>query len=140
MRRNGYLVFVCVCFFSSSAIADFHYAVVVGEKSFVGREDRAYRATRIALTQCAAEFDPSLCKETQLQRVGGGWQSEVVGRKGFLGVDGDYVAGAERRAMDQCHSAGGLRSCRIERTSEEAAFNKEPRVRKRGIRIEDFLR
>ena len=119
------------------ALADYYYAVAVGEKQFHSREDRAYRATRAAMTRCTSEFDPLLCSEVRLERVDGRWQSLVVGRKGFYASDRDRPYRAERRALSACQADPELRSCRLEPRSEDVEAPVERK--KPGLSLEDLL-
>ena len=73
MRVIHTLAFTLGLLIPSLVLADFYYAVAVGEKQYIGREDRGYRATRAAMTQCTNELDPLLCKETRIERVGRRW-------------------------------------------------------------------
>ena len=124
---------------AGAAHADFYYAVAVGEKLFVAREDRGYRATRSAINQCVAEFDPLLCREVSLRQVDGRWQSEVVGQKGFFATDRKRTQRAERRALDACQGQSGLRNCRVRPAAQPATTpSSEPQPGNR-LRLEDLL-
>ncbi len=140
MRGIRTLAFTLALLTPSVALAEFYYAVVVGEKRYIGREDRDYRATRAAMTQCINEFDPLLCKEIHLERAGRGWQSVVVGRKGFYGSDGDRAYRAERPAMAACHADTRVGSCRLRPRDGEPGTGGEPRPQEPGLRLEDLLR
>jgi hypothetical protein len=142
MRGIRTLAFTLALLTPSVALAEYYYAVVVGEKRYIGREDRDYRATRAAMTQCINEFDPLLCKEVHLERSGRGWQSVVVGRKGFYGSDGDRAYRAERRAMAACQADTrvGVGSCRLRPRDGEPGTGGDPRPQEPGLRLEDLLR
>ncbi len=134
------LAFTLALLTPSVALAEFYYAVVVGEKRYIGRENRDYRATRAAMTQCINEFDPLLCKETRLERAGRGWQSVVVGQKGFYSSDGDRAYRAERRAMAACQADVQVGSCRLRPRDGEPGTGGDPRPQEPGLRLEDLLR
>ncbi len=140
MRGIRTLAFTLALLTPSVALAEYYYAVVVGEKSYVGRESRDYRATRVAMTQCINEFDPLLCKEIRLERVGRDWQSVVVGQKGFYGSDGDRAYRAERRAMAACQADTMMGSCRLRPSDGELEAGEDPQPQEPGLRLEDLLR
>ncbi len=134
------LAFTLALLTPSVALAEFYYAVVVGEKRYVGREGRDYRATRAAMTQCINEFDPLLCKEIRLERVGRDWQSVVVGQKGFYASDGDRAYRAERRAMAACQADTTVGSCRQRPNDEALGTGEDPQPQDPLLRLEDLLR
>lgn len=119
------------------ARADYYYAVAVGEKRFHSREDRAYRATRAAMTRCTSEFDPLLCTEVRLERVDGRWESLVVGRKGFYAADRDHPSRAERQALAMCQAASELGACRLE--PRDSPTQTPPEREAPGLTLEDLL-
>lgn len=139
MRCICTLLFTMGLLTPSLALADFYYAVAVGEKQYIGREDRGYRATRAAITQCTNELDPLLCEETSLERVGRRWQSVVVGQKGFYASDGDRAYRAERRAMAACQSDPEMGACRIRPSAAELRTGEEAEHQEPGLRLEDLL-
>ncbi len=140
MRGIHTFAFTLALLTPSIALTEFYYAVVVGEKRYLGREDRGYRATRAAMTQCINEFDPLLCKEIHLERAGRGWQSVVVGQKGFYASDGDRAYRAERRAMAACEADTKVGSCRLRPSDGELETGRAPQPQEPGLRLEDLLR
>ncbi len=139
MRGIHALAFTLALLTPSLALADFYYAVAVGEKQYIGREDRGYRATRAAMTQCANELDPLLCKETRLERAGRRWQSVVVGQKGFYASDGDRAYRAERRAMAACQADPEMGACSLRPSGAELGTGEEAQRQEPGLRLEDLL-
>ena len=140
MRGVRILAFTLALLTPGVALAEFYYAVVVGEKRYVGRAGRDYRATRAAMTQCINEFDPLLCKEIRLERAGRDWQSVVQGRRGFYASDGDKAYRAERRAMAACQADTMVGSCRLQPSDGELEAGQDPEPQEPGLRLEDLLR
>ena len=140
MRGICTLAFTLALLTPSVALAEFYYAVVIGEKRYVVRDDRDYRATRAAMTQCINEFDPLLCEEIRLERAGRDWQSVVVGQKGFYASDGDRAYRAERRAMAACQADTQVGSCQLRPSEGELGTGGDPQPQEPGLRLEDLLR
>ena len=125
--------FFLVVLAAAPAAADYYYAVSTGEKHFTGRESRAYRATRASMGRCVTELDPALCREVSLEHIGGRWESDVVGRKGFYASDRDRLGRAERRALAACRADPEFVNCQLRTVPRPEPTGSESDERPTGL-------